>query len=308
MNRFYRAAGIAVTLIAAAFFVAYAVRNADELPAYRWSSVSVASLIGASFVYLGVTVIAGLAWHLLLAGSGGSPGIGTSFTILSLSQIAKYLPGNVGHHVGRIALSTARGLPVPRVLLTMAVEAGWLILASALLGLGWLFFAEDRTAISSTLAPQGWIIIVFGIAAVIAPLAAGWIFPRVLPRIYKSEERFEETWLPDFTTLVAVLALYGVSFLIVGGILGVLLRAFYGINGGNLLFHTGLFSLAWVAGFLTPGAPAGLGIREAILVAVLGATYGAGIAVGLTLLLRMVTLGGDGLAFAGGVLARRALW
>ena len=308
MNRFYRATGIAITLIAAAFFVVYAVRNVDEFPAYEWSTGSVASLVGASFVYLGVTVIAGLAWHLLLAGSGGSPGIGTSLTILSLSQIAKYLPGNVGHHMGRIVLSTARGLPVPRVLLTMAVEAGWLILASALLGLGWLFFAEDRTAITTILAPQGWIIVVFGIAAVIAPLAAGWIFPRVLPRFYESEEGFEDARLPEFTTLVAVLALYGVSFLIVGGILGLLLRAFYGLNGGNLLFHTGLFSLAWVAGFLTPGAPAGLGVREAILVAVLGATYGAGIAVGLTLLLRIVTLGGDGLAFAGGMLARRILW
>ena len=308
MNRAFRAAGIAITLIATGFFVAYVVRNADELPAYRWSTGSVASLIGASFVYFGVTVIAGLAWHLLLAGSGGSPGIGTSFTIVSLSQIAKYLPGNVGHHMGRIALSTARGLPVPRVLLTMAVEAGWLILASALLGFSWLIFADDRTVVTTILAPQGWIIIVFGIAAVIAPFAAGRIFPRVLPRFYKSEEGFEEARLPDFTTLVAVLALYGVSFLIVGGIIGLLLRAFYGLDGGNLLFNTGLFSLAWIAGFLTPGAPAGLGIREAILVAALGATYGAGIAVGLTLLLRMVTLGGDGLAFAVGAFARRILW
>ena len=158
------------------------------------------------------------------------------------------------------------------------------------------------------MAPQGWIIIIFGIAAVIAPFAAGWIFLRVLPRFHKSEEGFERTRLPDFTTLVAVLALYGVSFLIVGGIIGLLLRAFYGLDGGNLLFNTGLFSLAWIAGFLTPGAPAGLGIREAILVAALGATYGAGIAVGLTLLLRMVTLRGDGLAFAGGALERRILW
>ena len=158
------------------------------------------------------------------------------------------------------------------------------------------------------MAPQGWIIVIFGIAAVVAPFAASWLFPWVLPTFYKSEDGFEEARLPEFTTLIAVLALYGVSFLIVGGILGLLSRVFYGLNGGNLLFHTGLFSLAWVAGFLTPGAPAGLGIREAILVAVLGATYGAGIAVGLTLLLRIVTLGGDGLAFAGGVLARRILW
>lgn len=102
---------------------------------------------------------------------------------------------------------------------------------------------------------------------------------------------------------MGVLALYGVSFLIVGGIIGLLLLAFYGPSSGNLLFRTGLFSLTWVAGFMTPGAPAGLEIREAVL----GATCGVGIAVGFSLVLRMVTIGGDGLAFATGILVRRIL-
>ena len=111
--------------------------------------------------------------------------------------------------------------------------------------------------------------------------------------------------LPRTTTLLAVLLLYGLAFLIVGGIIGLLLLAFYTVETTNLLYHTGLFSLAWVVGFVTPGAPAGLGVRDAIIVTGLTAVYGAGIAVGLTVLLRFVTISGDGLAFASGVLARR---
>jgi hypothetical protein len=34
----------------------------------------------------------------------------------------------------------------------------------------------------------------------------------------------------------------------------------------RFLFLTGLFAVAWISGFIVPGAPAGLGIREAILV------------------------------------------
>ena len=202
-------------------------------------------------------------------------------------------------------MSSARGLPAPRVLLTMALEAGWLILASALFGLGWLLFAGEREVATSFLAPRGWLVVAFGVAAVVAPIVAGWLLPRLADRYFLGEANIEPTHLPGFATLAAVLGLYGVSFLVVGGIMGLLLRAFYGLAGTSLLFHTGLFSIAWVAGFLTPGAPAGLGVRDVILVAVLGSTYGATIALGLTILLRMVTLGGDGLAFAVGLLARR---
>ena len=111
--------------------------------------------------------------------------------------------------------------------------------------------------------------------------------------------------MPGTTTLLAVLLIYALAFLITGAIIGLLLRAFYNVETANLLFHTGLFSLAWLVGFVTPGAPAGLGIRDAILVTGLSAVYGAGIAIGLTILLRIITIAGDGLSFGMGTVARR---
>ena len=50
---------------------------------------------------------------------------------------------------------------------------------------------------------------------------------------------------------------------------------------------------AWIAGFVTPGAPGGLGVREAVMVIVGGASASAEHLLMLGVLLRAVTFGGD---------------
>ncbi|QSX36832.1 lysylphosphatidylglycerol synthase domain-containing protein [Shewanella sedimentimangrovi] len=73
----------------------------------------------------------------------------------------------------------------------------------------------------------------------------------------------------------------------------------------NFWLLTGSFALAWVAGFVTPGAPAGLGIRETIMVTLLEPAYGPGAALSLALLLRLITSLGDALAFLAGLWLNR---
>jgi uncharacterized membrane protein YbhN (UPF0104 family) len=55
---------------------------------------------------------------------------------------------------------------------------------------------------------------------------------------------------------------------------------------------------AWTAGFLTPGAPGGLGVREAVLVALLVGPLGEGSALAVALAWRVATLGGEVIFFA----------
>jgi hypothetical protein len=95
--------------------------------------------------------------------------------------------------------------------------------------------------------------------------------------------------------LPAYLVFFAVSSLILTGLLG-----FYSNDVRPLLsFHTvlGVFSLSWIAGFLAPGAPGGLGVRETVIVLMLGSAVGEGPALGAALLLRMVTAAGDVLSF-----------
>jgi len=70
---------------------------------------------------------------------------------------------------------------------------------------------------------------------------------------------------------------------------------------GSILYAAGLFCAAWIAGMLTPGAPAGLGVREAILVQGLAPLIGQTGAVITTILFRVLTVAADLLAFIAGV-------
>lgn len=73
------------------------------------------------------------------------------------------------------------------------------------------------------------------------------------------------------------------------------------------LFFVGAFAVSWIAGFVVPGAPAGLGVRELVLTAWLGDALPATTVVVLVLALRVATTIGDAINFGWGswALARR---
>jgi len=81
----------------------------------------------------------------------------------------------------------------------------------------------------------------------------------------------------------------------------------FGASESRFWLLTGIFAIAWVAGFIMPGAPGGLGVREAILVAILSSFYDSQIVVGIAVSLRVVTILGDGVAFIVGFVAGRKL-
>jgi uncharacterized membrane protein YbhN (UPF0104 family) len=63
-----------------------------------------------------------------------------------------------------------------------------------------------------------------------------------------------------------------------------------------------VFALAWVVGFITPGAPGGLGVREALMVLMLAPAYTAASASVLVIALRIATTLGDALILVIGLL------
>lgn len=74
------------------------------------------------------------------------------------------------------------------------------------------------------------------------------------------------------------------------------LMLLYSIGGElriNLLSVIGMYTLSWVIGFVTPGAPAGLGIREVIMSSLLTGIVSGELVVTAVILYRMVTIIGD---------------
>lgn len=74
-----------------------------------------------------------------------------------------------------------------------------------------------------------------------------------------------------------------------------LLLAQYGLIASAPERLAAAFMLAWVAGFLVPVAPGGIGVREAALLALVAGAEGAEMAGNFALLMRVVTTAGDGM-------------
>jgi len=88
-------------------------------------------------------------------------------------------------------------------------------------------------------------------------------------------------------------------FIFLGIVISLLLTTLWGINTGMHWYQfTWGFTLAWVLGFVTPGASGGIGIRELVFVGLYGKELGEGLAVGLAVVLRVITSIGDLLTFA----------
>jgi|GEM_PF-1574434 len=228
-------------------------------------------------------------------GPGGEgPSLRAVLVVCALGQAGKYVPGNVGQYLGRAVLARRHGVSLRDSAFTLLLETAGLILAAAACG---------ALAGGASFAPGGRIALL-AVAAVAAPclllIGVRWLAPWLrdrLPAAWREKLGTGPLPVPSAATLTACLALYVLSFCSGGGAVHLLARGLFAVPPGAWTLAVPAFALSWVAGFVTPGAPGGLGVREALLVAGTAPVYGPGPALSVALALRVVTVLGDGLAF-----------
>ena len=255
-------------------------------------------------VYAASAITSGFAWHRLLRAIGETPGIRQVFRIWLLAQIAKYLPGNVGQHISRVGLACAAGYSAPRVIMTIAVETAAVVAVAGMLGGFTITFAAPELLTDSLHLPAGWALALtgvglcgavwFGTRMLLAFLAERW-------RRFSGNSAFHRPAIP---VVALCCLLYSGNFLLMGLMLDLLASNLFDVQSSEVLLLTGIYAVAWVLGFLMPGAPGGLGVREAVLLAALVPVYDNAIAIGLVVALRLVTTLGDGALFVTGLAIR----
>jgi len=243
------------------------------LPAVQWWIVSASALL--LLVCFGVTA---RLWGRMVAELGApDPGwIGANRIVLS-ANLGRYLPGKVWQVAGLAVLSKREGIPV-----SLAVTAGVLGQAFHLVGA-----AVVGAAALGTLDGVGrgaWVglgvLTVFVAATAIPSLLRGafrLIFRtvRLDPDEAPAPDRlFGPRWVFLHTL---VWCGYGVAF-------AQLVRGL-GLEGG-IFPLAAAFGAAYLLGYLAIFAPAGIGVREGVLIALLRPSLGAA-AVGVAVLARV---------------------
>ena len=297
MKRVFQLIGITMVIFCLIFLVRHGMRNVSLLPSIDWDIIVVLSFSLAIVLYCTVVIIGGLIWHYMLVSIGEKKKFKIVMRIFLLSQIGKYIPGNIGQYVGRIALAKRQGLRISPVILTMIMEAGWTVCAGGIISLIALFTIKSEISVLIDKSLQDWKIVAAVVVSLSIPVFAvlvwQWIIRRVSPRFKTDNLR-----IPSIKVLMVVFSCYALSFVLLGAAMNAIGFGLFHISGTNLLTLTGITTVAWLAGFLTPGAPAGLGVREAVIVALCDPLFGGGPAIGLSVGFRLVSLLGDGILFA----------
>ena len=306
MNSWLRRAGLLLAILGSVVFIGYVMSTLDvhSLRAHLKARTLLA-LVAATLLYASLVPLGALAWHRMVVALGYSERLPPLLAIFATTQAGKYLPGNIGHHVGRVGLSLARGIPLVVIVASMAYEVCLLLLAGLFtaFGAGALSGPGLQMLLQIGNGSTG-LIVAGGLAAL--GLAAVPLLSRLLPWLTaflvrrRGGPETTPTALPT-RVMLQVIALYVGAMLLMGaGLLVLSLGLFPGMPVDYPLL-TAALALAWVVGFVTPGAPAGLGVREALLLLLLSHAMGTANASLLILALRIATTLGDMLCFALGL-------
>lgn len=284
-------AGGLVTIVALVF-VAIAVGRSFEQLRTDLANPGLLAAIGLGSVgYALLLVLLALAWRgLLVAIDGPVLQCGETLAIYARTQVYKYLPSNVLHMVGRYvearrAGASHRALGIAQ-LVEVALLAGAGGLVAAVLAMPLLRGQLHGYGLEPWLLPT--------VVAVFTILATAVV---VFGRRLDVQQRVGRLLGHG----AAAFVLYLLFMLGSGGLAWSLAVAL----GGPASFEIiGITAAAWLVGFLVPGAPGGLGVREAVLIAGLTAAGIPG-ATAIALGHRLITTLGDVLLALAGFIARR---
>ena len=256
---------------------------------WRPSTGTLALLVALGLGYPAALMLLAFNWVAILRTVIAEP-VPTREGLLSYTktQIAKYVPGNVLHFVGRHIYLKHLGFAHRPVAFAAVLEViSQLVAASCAIGIALVLTGQGRVV--------GWIridpmVIVIGAAIVLALATA--------VAIWRGQRRLIRPATVILSRSTVFMLLQGLIFAAV----------LYAVSGTFVALAIPVAIFAWLVGFVTPGAPGGVAVREAMIVNLLGAAALSEDALIAALLFRVVTTVGDLLLYVFGnvVIARRA--
>lgn len=252
--------------------------NPGHLGGWGWMLVAMLSLI-----YGSANILLASAWKHVLCFLNVAIDSRRAVRIYGLSQLAKYVPGNIFQFAGRQALGMAEGLAARPLAKSALLEVALLAVAGSMfalpaLTLFWPFMSQPMSLLIFALTASS-------LAVVMRSRLSGQV---------------AQAWCLQ----LCFLALSSGAF--------VILLALVVPNASALPplpAVAGVYVVAWLVGLVTPGAPAGVGVREAVLLFALSDAVLPADLLLAVMLSRLVTVLGDSMFFlsAFAVTRRRAV-
>jgi glycosyltransferase 2 family protein len=273
--------------------------NLSALSSIPWINVLIAISFG-TLIYTLLTLAMAYPWKISLEQlSSHSLKLKTIISIYAKSNLAKYLPGNIFHFASRNLLAQKLGLTHPQVALASIWETGFTLGFSLIIFALYLLFnyVQLKTYISYLSLPLlSIIMMMIGVSIIIS-----------LKKTNIRNQFFSSFELLQFKKLFSLVPLYTgfnlLHFLLAASVIVVIFWQI-GAPPGTfpiLLTLVGASAVARFIGFLIPGLPGGIGVREAVTLVLLSPYYQPEIILLASIILRLVTIISDILTYFIGI-------
>lgn len=298
MKKIIKIAGNLLMIAAIVFIVKkFSEMNIDFT---QLKSAPVIGAVAVSFLIQTVIVVMGtFPWLVFTKSlSGKKIPFSAAMPVYTKSNIFKYVPGNVFQYVGRNQLAADMEISHVDVACATVLDVlfcvAWTgVISVVLLG----------SAVAELLGKYGKNLLLVAIAGVLILAAAA-----VLIKLKSADKvrSYLSRYAKAFSPKGRVQLLQGVFYYLAQNIVSAAMYFFclmlvFGKTAetAELLSLTGAFMFAWIIGFVTPGAPGGIGIRESVMLFVCGQTYEEKVML-FVLVLRISSIMADIAAFAVG--------
>ncbi|MCB2185309.1 MAG: flippase-like domain-containing protein [Deltaproteobacteria bacterium] len=272
-------------LVAAIFFVIFLKRNWDDISQRDWT-VDWQYLSIAFFFFFLNKLVAGVQWALIThyrQEANGPNFILYDICASFISGMALYIPGNYWNLAALYKLSTKRGESGLSTSVGIFYQVALNMWASGLVGLYALY----------NLYPLN-IYYYLGAVLLLVCLPPVVLHPKIGKMLVGKFSKLP--WLDTFVLKheepfkLQLFLIMPVANIVAGGVANFFLAKalFPGLANEIFLLMVSAWALAWIAGYITPIAPAGLGVREGVFVLFLKTYMASGLALVVTVASRIM--------------------
>ena len=206
---------------------------------------------------LSALLVTTAGWRIILKSLGEGLGYGKAVRLMCLPALVKFIPGKIAFVFSRIYLCGKEGIGRKKAAVSFVFEMTFALLSGLLVFLISLIFWRNAN---------------IEILPIIVLVFLGFIF--LCPNLFNGIINFglrilkreEADFRIPYRKVLLILFVFMINWVLQGTAFFFLAKSLFLIDSSLYFVILGIYPLAWTLGFLTFLTPAGLGVREGILV------------------------------------------
>jgi glycosyltransferase 2 family protein len=211
------------------------------------------------------------------------------------SNLYKYLPGNVFHYVGRNQIALDHSITHQEVISASVAEMIMLVTAGTVVSITFAGNLLTKWIISGHTVNDKlffFSLLIMVVLAFVLLFKYNRVVQMYLTELYNNLVQIK------FTTTIMIIMLYILLFCAQGAMFFIMFNELGGTLKNSMIFPIiGVYTCSWLIGFVTPGAPAGLGIREVFIAALLTSMTDQALIITVVVIYRIISILGDVFGF-----------